>query len=893
MQTFTAPVSGTYKLECWGASGGYDNRAVGKGGYAVGNVTLSKGETLSVYVGGQGVKGTAYLTLNDDGTVKAINDVQTQGITIIKKGSVFANIDTLLAAEHAVKSDYTVYPWSMSGGWNGGGNSSSAWGSSGGGGGATDVRLGGTDLSDRIIVAGGGGGSGNHSAGGDGGGEASTSYACSLGEGPAAQIATQTSGYALGQGQGDADHDCAGAGGGYYGGFTTTKGDDGASGGSGYIGGVKNGSMQTGVNEGDGKVVITRMYPDYLRIILKSSASERALRGDINLWDNYDTHGIGHSANYVYRDNIKLFDVAVGDTFTLDASNTPDDYIPRGFERDPNNRIWTGAFDATGGRFISYKTAITQLDKSMRFNQDCWPIYYPITYDMNGGVNNSSNPADYDILEGVTFAAPTRAGYTFAGWTDEATGKAISGINEGKTIPTGINSPAELDSELATRSIGAVKVKANWKPNTYTIHFAAGAHAIRRPNAMSDITAQYGQDVVLPHFSSTDDPHVYWGSFSRWTMNYDGTGDSFTDGATVSNLTTENGGTVTLYAQGFALDLNVTANGKRHTSFAHVTFDVSEDGGLTWTSYNGDFTETNVSLIGKPIIYRNFQGHDGWQFDKFVALYPQYTELVQNADGSYTQTPHENGLNNVEIYLVAPYTVHFDANAADAAGTMADESFAYDSAKALSANAFTRPHFAFAGWNTKADGSGTSYTDAQSVSNLTAEQNGTVTLYAQWKRTETLVDLNFLTPDGGQPWQTGAAGTLEVSLDGGKTWSGPIWNETQFDRANSWFPVGSTILLRDIKPAYGSKLDRVGVGLDDGVKTTPVTASSDGVWAVTLPSDNPPRELYINVYTALALDVPETGGSGTVARASLAGLALVLLASAGLFRRVQKGFKAR
>ena len=80
----------------------------------------------------------------------------------------------------------------------------------------------------------------------------------------------------------------------------------------------------------------------------------------------------------------------------------------------------------------------------------------------------------------------------------------------------------------------------------------------------------------------------------------------------------------------------------------------------------------------------------------------------------------------------ATYSVRFNKNNDAATGTMANQDFTYNTAQPLTANAFTRTGYTFAGWNTAANGSGTSYADGQSVSNLTATNGGTVDLYAQW-----------------------------------------------------------------------------------------------------------------------------------------------------------------
>ena len=75
------------------------------------------------------------------------------------------------------------------------------------------------------------------------------------------------------------------------------------------------------------------------------------------------------------------------------------------------------------------------------------------------------------------------------------------------------------------------------------------------------------------------------------------------------------------------------------------------------------------------------------------------------------------------------YTIHYDANGGS--GSIANQSFTYPTAQNLASNSFTKPGYKFSKWNTKADGTGTSYNQGQSV-NLVTQHNETITLYAQW-----------------------------------------------------------------------------------------------------------------------------------------------------------------
>ncbi|MEI7420845.1 MAG: glycine-rich protein, partial [Prolixibacteraceae bacterium] len=235
LQTLTVPAGVTsVVIETWGAQGGINNignsNLGGLGGYAKGTLSVTPGQTLNIYVGGQGT-GVGNNTLGGAG-------------------------------------------------YNGGGNAN---GSGSGGGGATDVRFGGTALGNRVIVGGGGGGSGYYSYGGGAGGGATGTtggnatngtaayggtggtqsaggtgsgsypgYSGSLGVGGNGNIASSSIGYS------------GGGGGGYYGGAggagAVSAGTGyGAAGGGGssYVGGVSNTTSTSGLRSGNGQALIS------------------------------------------------------------------------------------------------------------------------------------------------------------------------------------------------------------------------------------------------------------------------------------------------------------------------------------------------------------------------------------------------------------------------------------------------------------------------------------------------------------------------------------------------------------------------------------------------------------------------------------------------------------
>lgn len=115
-----------------------------------------------------------------------------------------------------------------------------------------------------------------------------------------------------------------------------------------------------------------------------------------------------------------------------------------------------------------------------------------------------------------------------------------------------------------------------------------------------------------------------------------------------------------------------------------------------------------------------------------------YTFVQWNGDsgvGSYAAgASYKRDFNGGEVTMTAQWsanTWYVKYNPNNGSGSMADSSFTYDSDSYLRANTFTRAGYAFNGWNTRADGKGTSYSDKANVKNIAT--SGTVNLYAQWK----------------------------------------------------------------------------------------------------------------------------------------------------------------
>lgn len=87
-------------------------------------------------------------------------------------------------------------------------------------------------------------------------------------------------------------------------------------------------------------------------------------------------------------------------------------------------------------------------------------------------------------------------------------------------------------------------------------------------------------------------------------------------------------------------------------------------------------------------------------------------------------------------------TINFDGNGSTG-GSTASQQIAAGNTTSLNANGFIRNGYAFTGWNTAADGSGTSYADGADYTVTPATGNISVTLYAQWEALPTIQEFTL------------------------------------------------------------------------------------------------------------------------------------------------------
>lgn len=243
-----------------------------------------------------------------------------------------------------------------------------------------------------------------------------------------------------------------------------------------------------------------------------------------------------------------------------------------------------------------------------------------------------------------------------------------------------------------------VETTAVWTPITVKIGYWD-----RKLNPFSGVQAEgqpttftYGQEFELK--APTKEGYTFGGWFTEWAC--DGTA-----------ITTHSG----------LSDIQLNFYAKWLPDSNSIFYYTGENKDESVTNSNPATYETGAEITLKNPS-RSGYTFEGWYTD---------AERTVAAEIPAIKTTDSGVREFYAKWTAKTYTVKFDANLG--AGTaMADLPMTYGTAKNLPANTFIRDGYTFTGWNTKADGTGTSHAAGASVTNLTTTQGAVVTLYAQW-----------------------------------------------------------------------------------------------------------------------------------------------------------------
>ena len=435
-----------------------------------------------------------------------------------------------------------------------------------------------------------------------------------------------------------------------------------------------------------------------------------------------------------------------------------------------------------------------------------WAINPTLSYNVNTPAGSNAPVAPASKTVPYNTAAADKSGWA-AGDTGKIPGYRFDGWY---TAPNGGNK-----YDFNTPLTGNVTVYAKWTANGYTVKYDAGGGN----GTMSDQKFTFDVPQNLSPSTFTRDGYT----FTDWKRA--DTGDSYTDGQQVANLTSTPNGVVTLVAQWTpnqaAINYNAnpptgrtpggqgTANWTGHTG---DTPTISQNG---WTVDGYTFTGWNTQAGGKGQAYAP---GTKWAANGTLTLYAQWTageaSLSYNGNGATGgKTDPQTGKTDEKINVrdngftrdgytfvtwntqadckgnaVKPnsewtlrgsstlyacwagnaQTLTYHGNGATGDNTAVQSGKTGDELT-TNANGFTRDGYTFVRWDTAKDGSGTAYGEGKNgVSQYTMKPAGN-DLYAIWKANPASIVYRNGYPNttGSTPDTTGSTGdTVTVSQNG-------------------------------------------------------------------------------------------------------------------------------
>ena len=170
--------------------------------------------------------------------------------------------------------------------------------------------------------------------------------------------------------------------------------------------------------------------------------------------------------------------------------------------------------------------------------------------------------------------------------------------------------------------------------------------------------------------------------------------------------------------------------------YAHTDLNTLKNASLDFT-VNNESEASSAYLVGiistgtqNSTTDHNFQFDNRYgSSDKSQPVYMIQTQIMWANQASTGFGTHSVSFKDLGSSYTYYYYKHITFDANGGSGSMSVQQI--ENSGTLTANAFTRSGYTFAGWNTQADGNGTSYTNEAAIT-ATSSDKGPVTLYAQW-----------------------------------------------------------------------------------------------------------------------------------------------------------------
>ena len=386
--------------------------------------------------------------------------------------------------------------------------------------------------------------------------------------------------------------------------------------------------------------------------------------------------------------SMESIEVEIGKNFQLPENKFAKDYY--------EFKEWNTKADGTGTSYDNLEEITAMNDKeSITLYAIWWGEERIVTFNANGGVVNPDRKMVRIKQKYGDLPVPIKEGFGFNGWYDLKSNIYINAFVQ------------LLGFELT----------ASWKPDAYTITYDANGGTIKSEYKNKYDVYLHSENIATDYGENGQDKDIYdylyereGFKFKEWNTKADGTGIKYTDEQTINRSSN-----ITLYAIWENLTGIITYNsnyGTNQTKTQEFTFNTSTKlNKNTFTRTGFKFKEWNTKASGTGTKYTDEQTINKSSNLTLYAIWENLTGIITyNSNYGTNQTKTQE--------------------------------FTFNTSTKLNKNTFTRTGFKFKEWNTKASGTGTKYTDEQTIN-----KSSNLTLYAIWEELYDYIINNYSTDE--------------------------------------------------------------------------------------------------------------------------------------------------